>query len=95
MKFANHEGKPLDLVLYKYDTCPFCIKVRWGLRRLGLQVPMRDTRREEGVYQELMQLGGSTQVPALSVNGEVMYESSEILSFLQKEVVAVAETVEG
>ncbi len=91
MKFSDHHGKPLDLILYKYDACPFCIRVRRSLKKLGLQVPMRDIQSDAGARQELSSLGGSSMVPALSINGKIMYESRDIIEFLKTQVVALQE----
>ena len=34
-----------DLALYQFATCPFCVKTRRAMRRLGLNIELRDAQR--------------------------------------------------
>jgi glutaredoxin 2 len=81
--FVDSQGRPLELTLYKYNSCPFCIRVMLQAKALGLDLPMRDTRNEPQARTELVQLGGKSQVPCLIINGEPMYESADIVRFLK------------
>jgi len=80
------EGGPVKLELYKFDSCPFCHRVFRAIERLGLSIPMRDTLRDPGARSELIRLGGKSQVPALRVDGTVIYESRDIIRFLEKNI---------
>ena len=84
--YENKKGEPLNLVLYKYDSCWFCQKVMRAIDNLQLNVAYRDTRRDTGAIEELMNTGGRTQVPCLFINGRPLYESEDIVHFLETEV---------
>ncbi len=77
------------LKLYEFRACPFCLKVRRGLRRMDLDIERRDALRNERYAAELVQGGGELQVPCLRIEdapGQVqwLYESAEILAYLEK-----------
>lgn len=76
-----------NLVLYQFETCPYCRRVRDYLEKAGLDIKMKDTLQDPAVREELRQLGGKTQVPALLIDGEIMYESNDIIAWLQENVV--------
>ena len=78
------------LSLYQFDGCPFCVKVRRAIRRLGLKIELRDAQNNARFAEELLAGGGQRQVPCLRIlNGEDggsvrwMYESSEIIAYLE------------
>ena len=85
---------PLDaatanMILYQFNLCPFCVKTRRKVRRLGLNIETRDARNDPKWNTELVNEGGKYQVPCLRIvqeNGEVqwMYESSEISDYLEQ-----------
>ncbi len=79
-------GRPLDLVLFKFDACPYCRKVVRAIERLGVPVVYRDTEHDAGAQEELVRVGGLDQVPCLFVDGRPMYESDDIVAFLEREV---------
>lgn len=54
------------------------------LERLKLEIPMRDIRAEEGARDELIEIGGKGQVPCLVIDGKPMYESADIVSWLEE-----------
>jgi len=83
------------LSLYQYAACPFCVKVRRGLKRLNLQIELRDTARNARWREELLREGGKSTVPCLRIeaaDGAVswMYESSDILAYLERRFGAAA-----
>lgn len=76
------------LALYQYSACPFCMKVRREIERLGLPIEMRDTLRNPEHRQALLEGGGRTTVPCLQIthdDGRVewMYESDDINRYLR------------
>lgn len=85
-RFIDSKGNPLDLVLYKFDACPYCRRVQRRAQQLGYDLPVRDTWHEEGARDELVTIGGKSQVPCLVINGEPLYESLDIIRFLESEV---------
>lgn len=73
-------------VLYQYDACPFCRRVRQFLTEAGIEIEMRDTLRDPAARHELVAGGGRATVPCLRIDrdGEVswLYESRDIIDYL-------------
>lgn len=85
-----------QLALYQFRACPFCIKVRKELARLGLNVDTRDAQHDEHHRNALKLNGGRIKVPCLRVlddNGqeEWMYESDAINAWLRARYERLAE----
>ncbi len=77
-----------DLALYQFKTCPFCIKVRQEMRRLSLNIELRDTQHDAGHREALLNGGGRSMVPCLKItdeqgNNRWMYESGDIIDYLR------------
>jgi glutathione S-transferase len=77
------------LILYQYKTCPFCIKVRHELRRLALNIELRDAQKDPQHRAALLQDGGQLKVPCLKISeaqndSQWLYESGEIIQYLRK-----------
>ncbi|MCJ8314860.1 MAG: glutathione S-transferase N-terminal domain-containing protein [Saccharospirillaceae bacterium] len=74
--------------LYQYKACPFCVKVRREIKRQAMKIPTKDAKRDQQSADELVEGGGRLKVPCLKIEeaGTVrwMYESSDIISFLQQ-----------
>src|SRR3990167_5339123 len=51
------------LILYQFRTCPFCIKVRREMRRLSLNIELRDAQKDQPHSAALLQGGGQIKVP--------------------------------
>ena len=78
---------PHDLELFKFDACPYCRKVLDHVAELGLEgIRLRDIHTEPGAADELIRRGGMRQVPALFIDGEVLYESADIVAWLDEQV---------
>lgn len=77
-------AKPDQLILYKFDSCPFCVRVMRVIDAHDLPVTYRDTRQDPNARQDLIQLTGRTQVPCLVIDGKPMLESRDIVRYLQK-----------
>lgn len=76
-------------ILYQYDSCPFCARVRHFLDAEGFDVPMKDTLRDGAAFRELLMGGGRATVPCLRIeydSGNVswLYESNDIIDFLRR-----------
>lgn len=83
------DRKTKSLVLYQFRTCPFCIKVRRAMKRLSLNIEIRDTQRDIANREALLLGGGTIKVPCLQITDEQgnvswMYESDEIVRYLQE-----------
>ena len=77
------------LALYQFKTCPFCIKVRKEIRRLSLNIDLRDAQKDPHHREALLQGGGKVKAPCLKItdeqgNSQWMYESADIIQYLQK-----------
>ena len=81
---APRKGADHELVLYKFDACPYCFRVMRAIDKLGVQVEYRDTRADPRWRADLIQKTGMTQVPCLFIDGKPMFESADIVSWLQK-----------
>ncbi|MBE0511327.1 MAG: glutathione S-transferase N-terminal domain-containing protein [Gammaproteobacteria bacterium] len=82
-----------ELVLYQFRTCPFCIKVRREIKRLSLNIELRDAQHDQQSRSELQQGGGEILVPCLRIteaDGELhwMYESDHIIAYLRERFAA-------
>ena len=93
IKRPEEEQKKIDqeaqnLVLYQFQTCPFCIKVKRNNKRLSLKIETRDAQHNQIFREELLKGGGEVKVPCLRIvdkNGKDnwMYESEDIMQYLQ------------
>jgi len=77
------------LTLYQFRTCPFCVKVRKEIRRLSLNIELRDAQKDQQNREALLQGGGQIKVPCLKItdeqgNSQWMYESADIIQYLQE-----------
>ncbi|RTZ72058.1 MAG: glutaredoxin [Gammaproteobacteria bacterium] len=85
---AELDALTAHLALYQYAACPFCVKVRRAIRRLGLNIELRDAKNDPHFRRELEQEGGRQQVPCLRIEeaGKVtwLYESGDIIAWLEK-----------
>ncbi|MFC3282241.1 glutaredoxin family protein [Litchfieldella rifensis] len=78
-----------NLALYQFRTCPFCIKVRKEIARLGLPIEIRDAQLDPDHRQDLKAGGGRVKVPCLRITRddgreEWRYESATINAYLHE-----------
>ncbi|MEL6344972.1 MAG: glutathione S-transferase N-terminal domain-containing protein [Myxococcota bacterium] len=75
------------LALYKYDSCPYCRRVLRAIDQLGVadQIEFRDTLMEPKWRQDLRDKTGRTQVPCLFIDGEPLFESADIIDWLNEQ----------
>ena len=82
---VDQETKSLQL--YQFAACPFCVKVRRAIHRNALNIELVDAKQPEH-KKVLAEQGGHVKVPCLRIeeNNTVtwMYESSDIVSYLEK-----------
>lgn len=86
---ARIDAASAGLALYQYHACPFCVKTRRAMRRLGVDIELRDAKRESHWRDELLDGGGKLQVPCLRIpqpDGGVswLYESNDIIAWLER-----------
>ncbi|WP_027856444.1 glutaredoxin family protein [Marinobacterium jannaschii] len=92
---ARINERTRSLALYQFEACPFCVKVRRSMKRNALDIELRDARNDQQHRQTLEQQGGRVKVPCLRIekaDGQVewMYESGDIINYLESEVVKAA-----
>ena len=83
------DEKASKLSLYQYTACPFCVKVRWAMRRHSIDLEERNPKENPIFAEELSTGGGLLKVPCLRINSpegdsEWLYESSEIITYLEQ-----------
>ena len=84
-----------DLALYQFQACPFCVKVRFAMKRLGLNIETRDARRVPIYREQLLSGGGRIKAPCLRIHepdGQVrwLYESTQIIRYLEQRFAVAA-----
>jgi len=72
-----------QLVLFKYDSCPYCARVARVIESLGLKLEYRDTIRDRTASSELREATGRSTVPCLFIDGRPLFESDDIIAWLQ------------
>lgn len=73
----------MKLELHKRDTCPYCQRVMAVIDQLGSPVEMHDIERNPADLERLVSVGGKRQVPCLFIDGQPLYESVDIIQWLQ------------
>ncbi|MGM0536216.1 MAG: glutaredoxin family protein [Pseudomonadota bacterium] len=86
---ARADAACRNLALYQFRTCPFCIKVRKEIARLGLDIELRDAQLDPDHRRELAEGGGRVKVPCLRIThddgtDEWLYESDAINAWLHR-----------
>lgn len=72
--------------LYVKAGCPFCKKVLDFMDEHHIVLPVVDVSLmvHDVAYDQLINLGGKFQVPCLDIDGTAMYESDDIIAYLNK-----------
>ena len=82
--------KPKGLSLYHFDGCTYCARVREAMRRLDLEIELRDIQANSTYRNELVAATGKQMVPCLRIEGggkdRWMHESADIIRYLETEV---------
>jgi len=86
----NEKTPTSELSLYYLKTCPYCIRVLVAMKQLGLEIRLKNIRKEAAYREELIQGGGKPQVPCLRIGEDAqaiwIYESGDIVNFLRTRV---------
>jgi len=77
-------SKPTNVLLYEFEACPYCRKVREAVTVLDLDVTIMPSPRGSRYRLEVESLGGKSQFPFLVDGSATMYESDDIISYLRK-----------
>ncbi|MGE8679698.1 MAG: glutaredoxin family protein [Achromobacter marplatensis] len=82
------------LSLYQFHACPFCVKTRRAMHRLNVPVALHDAKRDPQAREQLLAGGGKLKVPCLRIEEaggtRWMYESSDIIAYLEQRFANVA-----
>ena len=75
------------LTLYHFDSCPYCAKTRNTIKALGLNIELKDIKKNHQNRTDLHLEGKKIQVPCLRIeepsgNTTWLYESDDIIDFL-------------
>ncbi len=74
----------MKLELYKMDPCPYCRKVMNYISSTGrTDIEYKDILDSEEAERTLIAVGGKRQVPCLFIDGKPMYESMDIIHWLE------------
>lgn len=80
--YGNYDMAAPKLELFKYDTCPFCVRVMMVVDKLNLKVEMKDILMDQSNLQRLMSDTGRRTVPCLYIDNQPMFESADIMQWL-------------
>ena len=80
-----------ELTLYHYTMCAYCMRVRRFLKKNKIDIPQKNIRQDAGARQELIEAGGKGQVPALMIDGDVLYESADIIRWIEQNLLQPVE----
>jgi len=82
------DQKTNGLIIYEMLACPFCVKVRREIKRLGLNIERIDVKKNASEMDTLITQGGKFQVPCLRIESqqgiEWLYESNDIIKYLRE-----------
>ena len=89
LDYTDQDATPAahDLELYVMNGCPFCIKVKAFLAKNGIEVPERNISTDAQAERTLIEVGGKRQVPCLFIDGKPLYESSDIIGWVQQNLI--------
>lgn len=89
VKQTEIDAETANYALYQFEACPFCVKVRRTIKRQSLKIELRDAKNNQEHRAALLEGGGKIKVPCLRIDNkegqtEWMYESSDIMAFLER-----------
>ena len=74
----------MTLELFKKDTCPYCRRVMDYISSVGrTDIVYRDIVESPEAESTLVSIGGKRQVPCLFIDGKPLYESLDIIKWLE------------
>ncbi len=75
----------MKLELFKKDTCPYCRRVMDYIASAGrTDIEYQDIIESAEAVERLVTVGGKKQVPCLFIDGKPMYESLDIIKWLEE-----------
>jgi glutathione S-transferase len=78
------KGPVKNVTLYQFSLCPFCHKVRAGLELKGVTYSVVEVNPRSKAELSALPPEAPRKVPVLVVDGEVLWDSTEILRALDR-----------
>ena len=79
------EEKNMILELFKFDTCPYCRRVLEYIESTDRKdIVFHDIRKNPEAAERLAREGGKLQAPCLFIDGMPLYESLDIIQWLEE-----------
>ena len=74
----------MTLELYYYEQCPFCYRVLMKIKDLGLEdkISFKNTLEDPPNAASHQERTGRSTVPCLYIDNQPMFESSDIIAWL-------------
>jgi len=72
-----------QLTLYYSPSCPYCQRVFSFMKNNNITLPFKDIVSDSKNREELIKIGGQGQVPCLIIDGKALYESPDIIKWLE------------
>lgn len=74
------------LELFYFPECPFCRKVLGAIDSLGAggSIELKNIHEDDEARRTLVSVGGKQQVPCLFIDGAPLYESGDIVEWLER-----------
>lgn len=74
--------------LYYFEACPYCKRVKQYIESHSLQnrIILKEVRKNQEYYQQLLSLTQDDQVPCLTYRGETFLDSEKIIAWLANHV---------
>jgi len=75
----------VKIILFQFETCPFCAKVRTKLDKLGLEYVKVDMpyERDNSERKELFEKSGVWTVPVIKIDEKYIGDSGVIIKYLE------------
>ena len=76
-----------DLLLYHFESCRYCARIRDFLEKNDLDIPMVDVIENQEAYKELLKKTDRYTVPCLMIDGKPLYESEDIILWMRDNLI--------
>ncbi len=73
-----------ELDFYYFDACPYCQRVMSVIDKNKIKVNYKDIHEGTVHMQKLLLITGKRTVPCMFIDGDPMFESLDIMNWLEK-----------
>jgi glutaredoxin 3 len=84
--FLGATREKADIRLYTGDYCPYCVRVKRELDRLGLEYEV--VQADADGREEVTRLSGQRKIPILTIGDHVLADSAHIIRELRERYAA-------